>query len=151
MVVFYNFFNLVEAFNVGQDAVAQCGVAFDDFILCLLQVLDKWTSLGALVAWSRYKVPMCHGMPVWKNKNLWNVSAFQRFLGRADHSELFRFFVLRMQMQGKKHIKIEHLASIFNAADAFLGRKRWWYMSGQFALVLTILSQCFRTGNEYCR
>jgi hypothetical protein len=29
-----------------------------------------------------------------------------------------------MQMQGKKHSKIEHLASIFNAADAFLGRKR---------------------------
>ncbi|UOO81635.1 hypothetical protein LVJ83_12040 [Uruburuella testudinis] len=33
------------------------------------------------------------------------------------------FLLLKMQMQGKKHSKIGHLARLFNAADAFSGAK----------------------------
>ena len=41
---------------------------------------------------------------------------FTVFIGRFDD--------IKARIQGKKHSKVEHLASIFNAVATFLGRKR---------------------------
>ncbi|UOO81554.1 hypothetical protein LVJ83_11555 [Uruburuella testudinis] len=48
----------------------------------------------------------------------------QDTLGCPDNSELLRFFVIKVQMQGKKRSKIGHLARLFNAADVLLSQKR---------------------------
>ncbi|UOO82229.1 hypothetical protein LVJ83_01770 [Uruburuella testudinis] len=44
------------------------------------------------------------------------------------------FLFLEMQMQGKKRSKIGHLASIFNATDAFSGAKYTRQSNGQDTL-----------------
>ncbi|UOO82880.1 hypothetical protein LVJ83_05310 [Uruburuella testudinis] len=44
------------------------------------------------------------------------------------------FLFLKMQMPGKKHSKIRHLARLFNAADAFSGAKSTRKSNGQNTL-----------------
>ncbi|MBP8045854.1 MAG: hypothetical protein KAY44_04560 [Neisseria sp.] len=62
--------------------------------------------------------------PLLKQKTL-SVKVYDivfTWLGSVHHSSASKILSAKAWLQGEKHSKVEHLASIFNAAGAFLSQ-----------------------------